>query len=370
MTNDAPGSQEAPKLRCLPAQIVSIPNGVIIVRGCTEVKIGGERAAEVVQTIVAATSTTGATRSQIIEMFAGPDRPAVDELVGHLIAKRLLATSEESGPPADRPETNDEIFYWHFGEKAEIVLERLASKHIVIMGVNAISRHLLGALRAAGAGRVEVVDYHMLRNLRFYDDAGFLQPAQWAGWLEPPLAYDEWSAGLDPDSIDCLVATSDCGGWQLMREWNEWSVANRRQFLPVVLDRMIGFVGPLVIPGETPCYECARARENANMDDPDSQRATEPHAPMRQSVIGFHPSMANIAADVAAMELTKFYSGALPSRVGRLIEVNLLATTMRARKLLKLPRCPVCSPAVRRSAANATRNDFVPGHQLNYHELG
>ncbi|MFB3146853.1 MAG: hypothetical protein ACE1ZO_06975, partial [Nitrospirales bacterium] len=59
----------------------------------------------------------------------------------------------------------------------------------------------------------------------------------------------------------------------------------------------------------------------------------------------FHPSMASILGDIAAMEMTKFYSQSMPLwNVGKLIEVNLLATRMTPRKVLKLPRCPVCSP--------------------------
>ena len=70
-----------------------------------------------------------------------------------------------------------------------------------------------------------------------------------------------------------------------------------------------------------------------------------------QTVVGFHPSMASILGNIAAMELTKFYSQAMPLwNVGKLIEVNLLATRMIPRKVLKLPRCPVCGPLQTHSA--------------------
>jgi thiazole/oxazole-forming peptide maturase SagC family component len=128
---------------------------------------------------------------------------------------------------------------------------------------------------------------------------------------------------------------------------------------------MIGSVGPLVVPGDTACYECLRARENANLADPQLARASEAGAFQRRAVTGFHPSMASVLGDLAAIELTKFFGGGLPTRVGRLIEVNLLATTLRTRKVLKVPRCQVCSPANRRSEISTDKNIFMPGHQYN-----
>jgi hypothetical protein len=55
--------------------------------------------------------------------------------------------------------------------------------------------------------------------------------------------------------------------------------------------------------------------------------------------------MASILGDIAAFELTKFYSGVIPQwNVGTMIEVNLLATHLTTRKVLKVPRCRACSP--------------------------
>jgi hypothetical protein len=47
---------------------------------------------------------------------------------------------------------------------------------------------------------------------------------------------------------------------------------------------------------------------------------------------------------MAALELTKFYGGVLPfSRAGAMIEVNLMAPSLVTRRVLKIPRCTVCS---------------------------
>jgi bacteriocin biosynthesis cyclodehydratase domain-containing protein len=325
-----------------------------------EVRITGARAAEAVQVVLQAARREGATRLAICERFAEPDRPAVAELVDELVRRRLLAPAGSTPPTPRGPEAALDVFHWHFGETTERVALNLNAQRIAIVGVNTISRQLATSLGGGGVRNVEVVDFHALRNLRLFDDAGGLRPEEWPAWLQPPLDYDDWGEALDPDALGCLVATSDFGGGHLLRDFNQFCVERRRHFLPVVLDRMIGFVGPLVIPGETACYECLRARENAGMDDPEARRAVEFGAAEGQAVNGFHPTMTAILGEVAALELIKLYSGVMPRSVGRLIEVNLLAVEMRPRKLLKLPRCSVCSPVNWRSPTHLDKNAFRP----------
>jgi bacteriocin biosynthesis cyclodehydratase domain-containing protein len=353
-----PASRE--RLVALPVQVVGTDDGVILVRGCVEVKVTGPRAAEVVRVVLGATQGTGATCQDLSEVFAEPDRPAVIDLVEQLQTRRILVPEGTSAPLPPEGESAIEVFYWHFGEHAERVQERLNSRRLTILGVNAVSRQLASSLAVSGVTDVEVVDFHLLRSVRFFGDSGGLDPGQWPASLTPPLAYEDWSHGLDPEELGCVIATSDFGGRHLMREWNEFCVVHRRHFLPVVLDRMIGFVGPLVIPGETACYECLRARERGAMDEPQVQRATESAAFWRQRMNGFHPSMASVLAEIAALEVTKLYGGVMPWRVGRLIEVNLLTVEMKSRKVLKLPRCPVCSPVNWRSSTSIEKGSFMP----------
>jgi bacteriocin biosynthesis cyclodehydratase domain-containing protein len=357
----------ADRLVAPPIQLIGQDDGVILVRGCVEVRISGARAAEALQVVLNAGQGGGATRQEICERFAEPDRPAVVELVDELVRRRLLAPA---GSPAALPigaEGALDVFYWHFGESAQRVAENLNARRIVVMGANTISRQLATSLGAAGVRNVEVVDFHALRNLRLFDDSGGLKPEEWPAWLAPPLGYDDWADGLDPEDLGCLVATSDFGGGHLLRDFNEFCVARGRHFLPVVLDRMIGFVGPLVIPGETACFECLRGRENAGMDDPETRRALEFAASQRQAVNGYHPTMTAILGEIAALELVKLYSGVMPRSVGRLIEVNLLAVEMRPRKVLKLPRCSVCSPVNWRSPTHLDKNAFRP-ERLEHHD--
>ena len=349
------------RLRAVTVQLVGLDDGVLLVRGATEFKVGGPGAAEVVQAILGAAGGQGALREEIREQFAEPDRAAIDHLVDSLLARGFLMVAG-AGPERSEPESSLDIFYWHFGQTGASVAERLNAHPLVVVGVNCISRQLVSALAATGVTSVTVVDYPPTRNIRLFDDQGGILPQHWPAALPTPVAYEAWTEALDGNAFDGLIATSDFGGPALLRPWNEFCVGNERVFLPVVLNRMIGSVGPLIVPGQTPCYECLRARENANLETPELQRAAEPSAHERQLVTGFHPSMASILGDVSAIELTKFYGGVLPWTAGVLFEVNLLAMQLTARKVLKLPRCPVCSPLRARAPISAETRTFMPGN--------
>ncbi len=358
-------SRLEPRLRALTVQLVETGDGVLVKRGGTEFVVTGTDAKEIVETILLAAAGDGATREQLCELFAPPDRPAVDAFLGELLTRRILVPADAADPPAGRPESEIEIFYWQFGLSFGEVFDELRSKRVAVIGVNTISRRLAQSLVASGmpGHRLEVVDFLLLRNLRLFDRSGLLRPQAWPSELGPPTPYEEWRDGLDPGALSCVVPTSDFGGMHLLRQWNEFCVEERRVMLPVVLQDLVGYVGPLVVPGETACYECLRGRQNANMRDPGEQRLPERGAFQGQLATAFHPAMASVLGDLAAMELLKFFTGIPVRRAGTLFEVSLLAPAMVGRKVLKLPRCPVCSPLNRRASFTPYVDEYMHERQ-------
>lgn len=349
-----------PRLRLVAVQVIDIPGGVLIKRGALETQIAGDRAAEVIHLLAGLLSGPGAIRALVVDSFPAEDRQAIELLLDKLIERRLIVTVDD-GLEAGRAETPLDIFYWNFGEEPHEVAERLAARHIVLIGVNHVSHRLAGSLRASGFHNVDVVDYAMLRNPFFYEGER-LDEGHWPAI--PPLAYDEWSEGFDPESIHTLVATSDFGGMHWMREWNELCVTNGILFYPVVLQNMVGYVGPLVMGHETACFECLRIRQNSQMDDPELKRAAERLAWHGQPVNAMHPSMAAITAEIAAMELTKLHSGAIaPPRYSTLIEVRLLQPEITTHRVLKVPRCTVCSRVNQSARVSIDRTTFMPGNR-------
>lgn len=318
-------------------------------------KIAGSNAGAVVRTILTS-AKYGLTRDAIAAQFSRESQPAVLDLIDHLTRRRFLIPSSNGN--IQDIETNLDIFYWHFQQNTESIAEVFKTRRLAILGVNSITRQLATSLMASQFSTFDVIDYPPLRNLRFFDDLGLLKANEWPIALKAPSDYAQWA---DNVSSTCLIATSDFGYTPVFSEWNRFCVERKLQFLPAVLHNMIGYIGPMVVPGETACFECLRTRQNANMTNPAMQRLSEDQAFEGQIINGFHPSMASILGDLAAFELTRFYGTCLPHpQVGTLIEVNLLNTSLKSRRVLKLPRCPVCSPLWQGSTVTPYKNAFTP----------
>lgn len=355
---------EPTKIRTFPVQLVEVKEGILLVRGATEVNIQGPGAAEAIKAILLACSGRGATAEELLGLFPAPQREAAEGLIEHLLERRILVGEGPLEPVTDRAETPLDIFYWDFGLAAEGATQRLNEQRLVLVGINHLSRRVAEALRLSGLTGFQVVDYELLRNQAFFDAEGTLE--KWPSELPSPIPEKDWFETADPELLGGIIGCSDFGGETILRDWNDYCVRNELLFLPVVLSHNIGSIGPLVIPGETACFECLRARENSQLDDPDLQRAAEYQAVGGQAVKGFHPLMASAVADMAVMELVKFLTFVMPWRIGELIEVNLLAPDLVARKVLKVPRCPVCSPLSKRSAHSPLKRAFEPDNYQDY----
>jgi len=348
------------KLKALPIQILRLKDGLLLKRGCTEIKVP-EDSIEIVAHILNLAEEKGVTREEISNQFGTDKRQTAESLIDLLLARGLLVPSELTESTLKVPESSLDIFYWHFGASADQVTTRLNSQKFVIMGVNNISRRLVSTLTDLEVENFQVVDDPWMRNPALFDDGGNLLEARWSPNLIEPVKLSVWENQIDPASVNCMIAVSDLGTHQGIRDCNAFCVKNSCHFLPVILQDLIGYVGPFVIPGETACYECLRQRQNAHMNDPEVERASETITSTDRKVVGFHPSMASILGDIAAFELTKMYSAVLPLRnVGTQIEVNLLTSKMMKRKVLKVPRCAVCSPLITRSSATPYKSNFFP----------
>lgn len=363
-TNGRPSGDEAgapvepQRLIALPLQLIEAPNGVIVRRGSIQVLIGGDRSMQALEIIVDAMSGEGATIDDVCSRFAAPDHPAVTQLIEQLMVRQFIVQAGRDLVPI-HPEDQLDVFYWHFGLSTREVNTRLNQVRVAILGVNQVSRQLAHSLTTAGMTNVKVVDYSLLRNLGLFDEAGQVRASEWRAAIEP-VAYEDWATGPEAESFDCLVGTSDFGGLRLMRQWNALCLERGRHFLPVVLQDMVGYVGPSVIPGETACFECFLSRLDSNRTGDSQEYASEMTAFAGQHVAGFHPSMASVLGDIAAIELTKFYSRGLPLwRVGAVMEVNLLAGRIDSRKVLRVPRCRACSNLIRRSSTSMIKGSLT-----------
>src|SRR5262245_16564405 len=83
-------------LRVLPLQFITIPEGVILKRGCEELKISGIGAADKVQRILNLLRQEKATKDIICNQFPSSDRNSVEQLLEHLLIKRFIVTETDA----------------------------------------------------------------------------------------------------------------------------------------------------------------------------------------------------------------------------------------------------------------------------------
>jgi bacteriocin biosynthesis cyclodehydratase domain-containing protein len=338
-------------LRCLPVDFFQDDSGVRLRRGCLDIRISGDRASEIVQYVLTA-ADTGASREEICEAFPVSERSSIAELIDDLMRRRILVDCSETNISAmASPESPFEIFCWEFGHSSKSVAARIEEQTIAVAGINEITRSILHVLSEMHAKCVQVIDDPLLRNLRLFDG----ECVNSTSWNLPhtPIDAEAWKF----DTHGCLVACSDFGGIEALNRWNKVCQEHGCHFLPVVLQDLVGYIGPLVVPGETACFECLNARWNSNVEGAEPRRGAVRFE--GQHVVGFHPSMATVLGAITAFELCKFYGLEVPFVLaGRLLEINLLTMTMQVRKILRIPRCPVCSNLLKRTSTSSTKSWF------------
>ncbi len=127
--------------------------------------------------------------------------------------------------------------------------------------------------------------------------------------------------------------------------WNRLALERGIRWLGVrPFDGLVTTVGPLVVPGESACYECLLHRLAAHVDyGPDFARIEA--AP---SAAGEFAPIDGIAAGVAAQLALGWVAGLDTTLPGALHVLELRpALSLTSHPILRVPRCPACSTAER-----------------------
>lgn len=341
------------KVRSLPALVVEIPDGIVVKRGWVELKIRGVGASEAVRTILSATQGESFSIKKICSLFLKSERQYVEDVIRTLLDRNILVADNGKEPKLPLQEDHHDIFWKQFGQTTERVVKRLVDLRLVIMGVNHISLQLAKSLIACGYSDFQVIDYPELRNPWLFNKTGGLIAGIWPEKMTQPI---EWNKFQENSLQSFMIITSDCGGQEAIGRWNRFCIDRKLPFLPIILKNMVGIVGPLVFPEESPCYECYLGRQRSHLKDTETEKILDEATFQGRHVIGFHPAMARVLGEIGAFEITCLNSGAFAGKkIGRFIEVNLLGGEMTERIVLKLPRCIACSPLRYKTPINLSK---------------
>ncbi|MFN0087838.1 MAG: TOMM precursor leader peptide-binding protein [Blastocatellia bacterium] len=147
---------------------------------------------------------------------------------------------------------------------------------------------------------------------------------------------------------DFVVVCEDDLAVRIYETVNEICLQKRIKWLAVNLSRQQGLIGPMVIPGETPCYRCYKLREKSNAahiaeyEVFDDYLRNNPNHKVRQgSLRPFDSLIGSMAALEVVYALTHL---AEPRSLSSLVVFDLSSLELEAHPILRLPRCPSCSP--------------------------
>lgn|GEM_PF-2555214 len=117
---------------------------------------------------------------------------------------------------------------------------------------------------------------------------------------------------------------------------NAFSLATGTPWLPIISDAAEITLGPLIVPGRSPCLVCLRVRAEA--------LAPGPVRLLRVGSRPMLPAAVQAAAGVAVVEVLKSLLGAdRPAIEERLIRIHLRTLAWTRADVLRLPRCPACA---------------------------
>ena len=212
---------------------------------------------------------------------------------------------------------------------------------VVVIGAGRVGAPLAALLAAAGVGAVDVVDEALARP---EDQAvGGLGPAD-LGRRRDDALRDRLRPGTTDGLPDLVVLADDAAdvGAPVLLEQGLTHLRAR-------VDGATGAVGPLVVPGATPCLHCLDLVRTA-LDPAWPALAAQPDTRPR-SAQACDGVLAVAVASQAALQVLQHLEGDRPATLGGTLELVLPGWQWRRRTWPRHPSCPCHSLSVTDVAA-------------------
>jgi bacteriocin biosynthesis cyclodehydratase domain-containing protein len=250
------------------------------------------------------------TRSivEITAMLGEPVEPAVWNALSLLGSHGLLTEPfAEDAPPAPRAATARFLAATSLRRASPPdVSESLAEARTAVAGDGATASELARLLRLAGVADVER-----------------------ASLTAPAPAKDLALVAPAPEELPLLA------------DWNAAALASGTVWLAALpFDGRIAAIGPLVVPGETCCYECYGLRRASNSGYFAEHRALE----QEPANFPVPPAAVAVSAGLASVVALRWLVDRDPALPGVLFALELGgAPAVTAHHVYRVPRCPACS---------------------------
>ena len=273
------------------------------------------------------------TFDEIVEK-TGVEASVVAQLLTLLDSKRLLEEGESESfhiSPKEIEQKKEYLdFFSSFPHDSLKTLEKLKNSTINIVGEGVIASEICSELKNVGV----FVNFYSVKEI---DGAKTIE------------AYDrEFFKNID-NALTVLAFPHFPVG--VLEDANEIFTERKISFLPVYIEHMKGIVGPLVIPGETPCFKCFELRVDANQDHFSEYQSYKNYLKSENKFITPPSFLQKSLVYFPVMESIRILSECeFPSLLGYFIELDFATMESTRNLVLKLPRCPVCGATLKQPA--------------------
>lgn len=148
-------------------------------------------------------------------------------------------------------------------------------------------------------------------------------------------------------SAHLVVVAAESMSLRLMHTVNEVALELRKPWLAVQMDGSEAFVGPLFVPGESACYNEFQLQHEASSGAVKDEYLTYKEALNSPELRFEHlslPPFVQTACGFAATAVMRFLSTGKCFLLGRCLRIDFERLSVDTEEVLRLPRCPACSP--------------------------
>lgn len=312
------------------------------------------------------------TLEQIQTELAGKaPAQSIEQLVAVLERKGLVREVEPVPPELEGEDLSElETVARFFGTTGSRygTLAALRQAHIGIINSGPVAPLLISALEKLGVHRITfiappVVDALEMQRCRVLNagDSG----RRWADVLDSavpsrsrtrlttagkqPEEIEDWESELEGMTMAVAMVQGPILFYPWLERLNLAAVARGIPWTSVaLLDGDLVHIGPTIRPRVTACYKCYELRYKSHLPYVDTHEAFAAHVRQCERPLDFGvlPPVADILAGLAAIEVARAISpDTTPITSGRLMTFSLSEFKTELHPVLKLPRCPHCSPA-------------------------
>jgi bacteriocin biosynthesis cyclodehydratase domain-containing protein len=282
----------------------------------------------------------------LLEGWSGPERSAVLKVLSQLVDRGILVRAEAGGPSW--------ILQGLASLQGRISPEKLAAADVTVVGAGVLGSRVASNLVLMGVRRLSLWDPAPLTG---YDRA--LSPAHLDGeegaprarslarhlsCLEPSLTVRQLEQP-EPGPGSLVIAAVDRVEPSLLHPLNQAALRTGTPWLLAAMDGTTGIVGPLMVPGQTGCYQCLESSWIARSRKPEQLRLAVEALQARPSAgADFYglPAFADVVAGLLAADLPNILTQGLALTLGQVLSVDFLSLSAFTYPILKLPRCPAC----------------------------